>query len=281
MNSQFTPVRPVSTPAPYMGGKRALAPKIVERINRVPHKLYVEVFVGMGGVFFKRNNQPQAEVINDKSGEVVNLFRILQRHYVPFMDYLRYQLTSRKEFERLVSVIPTTLTDLERAARFLYLQRTSYGGKVTGQSFGVAPERPARFDVSKLGPALEEIFERLSGVVIENLDWSVVMERYDRADALFYLDPPYWGCEDDYGKEVFSREDFALIADKMKTMQGRAILSLNDTPGVRETFAGLNMETFELQYMIGQASGGPKEVTEVLIYNFDLPDEGLFSLLGT
>ncbi len=143
MNAEFTPVRPVSTPAPYLGGKRALAPKIVERINRVPHKLYVEVFVGMGGVFFKRDNQPPAEVINDKSGEVVNLFRILQRHYVAFMDHLRYQLTSRKEFERLVKTDPTTLTDLERAARFLYLQRTAYGGKVTGQNFGVAPERCA------------------------------------------------------------------------------------------------------------------------------------------
>ncbi|MFT6659333.1 MAG: DNA adenine methylase [Maritalea sp.] len=62
-------------------------------------------------------------------------------------------------------------------------------------------------------------------------------------------------------------------------MRGRAILSLNDTPGVRETFDGLNMETFDLQYTIGQASAGPKEVTEVLIYNFDLPDEGLLGLL--
>lgn len=279
MNSQFTPVRPVNTPAPYMGGKLRLAPKIVERINRVPHNLYVEVFVGMGGVFFKRDNQPHAEVINDKSGDVVNLFRILQRHYVAFMDHLRYQLTSRKEFERLVKTDPQSLTDLERAARFLYLQRTAYGGKVTGRSFGVAPERPARFDVSKLGPVLEDIFERLSGVVIEHLDWVDVIDRYDRPDALFYLDPPYWGCEDDYGKEVFSRDDFEKIANKLKSMAGKAIVSLNDTEGVRKIFAGLNMETFDLQYMIGQASGGPKDVTEVLIYNFELPDEGLLGLL--
>jgi DNA adenine methylase len=274
------PVQPVSTPAPYLGGKRALSPKIVERINRVPHALYVEVFVGMGGVFFKRNRQPQAEVINDKSGDVTNLFRVLQRHYVAFMDYLRYQLTSRKEFERLVAVDPNTLTDLERAGRFLYLQRTAYGGKVSGRNFGVAPERPARFDVTKLGPILEEIFERLSSVVIENLDWSEVIARYDRPDALFYLDPPYWGCEDDYGKEIFSRDDFARIADALKTMKGKAIVSLNDTPGVRETFDGLRMETFDLKYMIGQAAAGPKEVKEVLIYNFDMPDEGLLSLLN-
>ncbi len=138
----------------------------------------------------------------------------------------------------------------------------------------------ARFDVSKLGPVLEDIFERLSGVVIENLDWSDILDRYDRADALFYLDPPYWGCEDDYGKEIFSRDDFHRIAEKLRSMKGRAIVSLNDTPGgVRETFDGLNMETFDIQYMIGQASGGPKDVKEVLIYNFDLPDEGLLGLI--
>lgn len=279
MNDQYQMVRPVSTPAPYMGGKRALSAKIVERINRVDHALYAEVFVGMGGVFFKRNRRPTAEVINDKSGDVVNLFRVLQRHYVSFMQFLQYQLTSRKEFERLSATDPQTLTDLERAARFLYLQRTSYGGKVTGQNFGVAPERPARFDVTKLGPMLEEIFERLSGVVIENLDWADFVARYDRADTLFYMDPPYWGCEDDYGKALFSQADFAKMSDAMANMQGRAIVSLNDTSGVRAAFAGHRFETFELKYMIGQASGGPTDANEVLIYNFDMPEEtDLFSL---
>lgn len=69
-------------------------------IEQVPHRTYAELFVGMGGVFLRRSIAPPVEVINDLSGDVVTFFRILQRHYVPFMDLLRFRFTSRAEFER-------------------------------------------------------------------------------------------------------------------------------------------------------------------------------------
>lgn len=277
MNLQpLQPVEPCAPPAPYLGGKRFLAPMIIERIAEVPHTLYAEPFVGMGGVFFRRSRRPDAELINDRNGEVVNLFRILQRHYAAFMDQLKFQLTSRREFERLSRMDPKTLTDLERAARFLYLQRTAYGGKITGQSFGMAPERPARFDVTQIAPILEAVYERLTGVVIESLDWSELLDRYDRPDALFYLDPPYWGCETDYGEGLFDRSQFRRMAERLRALKGRAILSLNDLPEVRETFEGFRLETTELPYTISQASSGPKQSREVLIYTFPVPDLPLF-----
>jgi len=276
MNSELEPVDPVSPPAPWQGGKRALASKIISRISEVPHTLYAEPFVGMGGVFFRRPARPDVEAINDYNGEVVNLFRILQRHYAAFMDHLKYQLTSRREFERLSKTAPGTLTDMERAARFLYLQRTAYGGKVSGQNFGVSSSHPARFNLTRLAPMLEDVFERLTSVTIENLDWAEFIRRYDGSGTLFYLDPPYWGCENDYGKVLFSRKRFAEMALLLRQIEGRAIVSLNDVPGVRETFKGFRMETTNLTYMIGQASAGPKQVAEVLIYTFDQPGLPLF-----
>jgi DNA adenine methylase len=79
------------------------------------------------------------------------------------MDMLRFQLTTRAGFERLMRTDPTTLTDLERAARFLYLQRTAFGGKVTGRNFGMQDGCARRsFDVTKLGPLLEDVHERLA-----------------------------------------------------------------------------------------------------------------------
>ncbi len=268
MNACLRPVDPASPPAPWQGGKRMLAPKIISRISEVEHSTYVEPFVGMGGVFFRRTMRPDCEVIN--------LFRILQRHYAAFMDHLKYQLTSRREFERLSRTDPSTLTDLERAARFVYLQRTAYGGKVQGQNFGTALDRPARFDFSQIAPALEDIYERLTGVTIESLDWAEILRRYDSPNTLFYLDPPYWGCEDDYGRKIFTRDRFAEMAEILARLEGRAILSLNDVPEVRETFAGLRIEAVELQYSIGQATAGPKKVGEVLIYTFDQPGLPLF-----
>lgn len=264
----LSPVSPTRPVAAYIGGKKNLAKRLVERIATVPHTTYAEAFVGMGGVFFRRTSRPQAEAINDWSMDVATFFRILQRHYVAFMDMIRWQLTTRAGFETLLRTDPTTLTDLERAARFLYLQRTSFGGKVVGRGFGVAPQNPARFDVTKLGPLLEAVHERLAPVVIERLPWADFLRRYDRPTTLFYLDPPYYGCERDYGddegKPLFSRAEFETMADLLAGLEGRFILSLNDHPDVRAIFAGFQIEEVQTTYSIG-GNDNAKKVGELII----------------
>ncbi|MFH5926701.1 DNA adenine methylase [Roseomonas xinghualingensis] len=265
MVSTLLPASPAAPPAAYLGGKKNLARRIIARLGAIPHTTYVEPFIGMGGIFLRRPFRAKAEVINDISTDVANLFRILQRHYVPLMDMLRWQLTSRAEWDRLKAANADTLTDLERAARFLYLQRLAFGGKVSGRNFGVDPATPARFDVAKLGGVLEEVHERLSGVVIERLPYSQLLPRYDRPGTLFYLDPPYWGCENDYGEGVFSREDFERLADLLAGLKGRFLLSLNDTPGVRQVFSRFAIEEVEVTYSVGQHAGRRPPAREVLI----------------
>jgi DNA adenine methylase len=257
-------IRPTLPVAPYQGGKRRLAARVIRRLRAVPHTSYVEPFVGMGGVFLRRDWRAEAEVINDVSRDVANLFRVLQRHYEALMDMLRWQLTSRAEFDRLRAAAPDTLTDLERAARFLYLQRTAYGGKVVGRNFGVSATQGGRFDVTKIGPMLEAVHERLAGVVIECLPWPELLSRYDRPGTLFYLDPPYWGCEEDYGDGVFAHGDFAALAQALSGLRGHWVLSLNDVPDVRRLFAQFSIEAVETTYSIGGSAGRGK-VGEVLI----------------
>ncbi len=243
-------VRPVRPVAPYIGGKRALSKRLVAIIDAEPHSIYVEPFVGMGGVFFRRTMRPRKEVINDINCEVVNLFRLLQRHYQQLLDVLKWQICSRAEFERLVSVDPTTLTDLERAARFLYLQRASFGGKVVTRHFGVSRTAGARFDLTKLVPLLDDAHERLCGVDIERLPYEQLIKRYDTSGTLFYLDPPYWGCTDDYGAGVFSEADFERLRDLLGAIEGRFIMSINDRPEVREIFGDFAIEEVQLNYRL-------------------------------
>ncbi|MBR0645811.1 DNA adenine methylase [Plastoroseomonas hellenica] len=264
MESHLLPASPAAPVAPYLGGKRYLARRIIERLAATPHRIYVEPFVGLGGVFLRRPFKAPSEVINDISRDVSNLFRILQRHYVPLMDMLRWQVTSRSEFERLIGENADSLTDLERAARFLYLQRTAFGGKVSGRHFGVSPATAARFDVTRLGPLLEEVHARLAGVVIERLPYAALLARYDRPEALFYLDPPYWGNEADYGAGVFAREDFERLAGLLAKLKGRFLLSLNDRPEVRRVFRGFVIEAIETTYGIAGA-GRAGKAKEVLI----------------
>ena len=258
------PVNPVRPVAPYLGGKRNLSRRLVAMIAATPHDLYAEPFVGMGGIFFRRDRRPPVEVINDISQDVTNLFRILQRHYQPFLDTLKWQIAGRAEFDRLRRADPTTLTDLERAARFLYLQRLAFGGKIVGRNFGVTRTGPARFDLTKLVPMLEDVHDRLCGVHIECLGYRDLIVRYDRPGALFYLDPPYANGERDYGDGVFSPDDFAALADQLATIKGRFILSINDTPMIRETFARFSIEEVWTTYTLAGANNA-KSVPELIV----------------
>ena len=178
------------------------------------------------------------------------------------METLRYQVTSRREFDRLSRTDPSTLTDLERAARFLYLQRTAFGGKVAGQNFGVTMQG-ARFNLLKLAPQLEAIHERMAGVIIEQLPWQRFIERYDRSGTLFYLDPPYFGNEMDYGSGVFGRDEFAEMAEALGRIKGRFILSLNAVPEVYDTFRSFRIEEVNCTYSI--SGRNQKAVREVII----------------
>ncbi|GAB5389537.1 MAG: DNA adenine methylase [Alphaproteobacteria bacterium] len=266
--NEFTlqPVQSVKPIAPWLGGKAHLADNICPRIDTTDHCCYVDVFGGMGGIFFRRQFQPKVEVLNDISRDIHNLFLILREHYPQLLETMKYQITSRREFERLVRQEPNSLTDLQRAARFLYLQRTAFGGKCAGQSFGTTTTSPGRFDLTKLAPLLEDVHERLSGVVLECETWQRVIARYDRPHTLFYLDPPYHGCEDDYGKGLFGETDFTEMASVLSEIQGRFILSINDTPEIRRWFSDFTQEEVSTRYSAGLQNAA---VGELLISNYD------------
>jgi DNA adenine methylase len=263
MNPAFEKISPTLPVAPYLGGKRLLSKTVIGRIEQILHTTYAEPFVGMGGVFLRRSLRPKAEVINDINRDIATLFRILQRHYPQFLDTIKYQITSRAEFNRLVDTRPDTLTDLERAARFLYLQRTAFGGKISGRNFGVAVERPARFNLTTLEPMLEDVHARLAGVVIECLPYAEFITRYDRPETLFYLDPPYWGCESDYGKDSFARNDFEVLSRLLRGLKGRFIMSINDVPEMRELFGWADITEVKTTYTVGREKG--KRVGELVI----------------
>lgn len=93
--SYLESIAPVMPVAAWIGGKRNLAKRVVARINAIDHDSYAEAFVGMGGIFLRRDQRPKCEVINDWSEDVTTFFRILQHHYVAFLDMIRFQISSR------------------------------------------------------------------------------------------------------------------------------------------------------------------------------------------
>ena len=260
-------VKPINPIAPYLGGKRLLAKTIIPLIDKIPHNIYCEPFIGMGGIFFRRTKKPKCEAVNDINSEIVNMFRMVERFPDYLADMLRFKICSRAEFKRMLATPPLLLTELERAVRYLYIQKNAFGGKTFSQVFGVALER-TRFDSERIIPQIHMLHKRLAGVYVECLPYQEFIKRYARPDTLFYLDPPYWGCESFYGKDFFSRADFGELAKLLKGIKGKFIMSINDVPEIRAIFKGFHQKEVNTRYTAGTQSG--KKAAELLIGNIDL-----------
>ncbi|WP_035546341.1 DNA adenine methylase [Burkholderia sp. 9120] len=248
---------------PWIGGKRRLADHLIPRFPA--HECYVEVFAGGAALYFMRP-PAKVEVINDINGELVNLYRVVQHHLEEFVRTFKWALTSRQVFRWLQDTVPETLTDIHRAARFYYLQQNCFGGKVEGQSFGTATTTPPGLNLLRLEENLSAAHLRLSNAYIENLDWKQCIDRYDRPHTLFYLDPPYFETEG-YGVP-FAFSEYEEMARRLRTIKGRAIVSLNDHPDIRRAFEGFHIETVDIKYTVG---GGGREAVrkEVIIFSWD------------
>ncbi len=249
---------------PWIGGKRRLAERILPLFPE--HTCYVEPFCGAAALFFLREEPAKVEVLNDINLDLVTLYRVLQHHLEEFVRQFKWALISRQMFEWLDATPPATLTDIQRAARFFYLQKLSFGGKVNGRTFGYATTAMPRLNLLRIEEELSQIHLRISRCTIEHLPWAVCIEKYDRPHTFFYLDPPYWQVEG-YGVP-FGLEEYECLAGAMKGIQGKAILSINDHPDMRRVFDGFPTEAVGINYSVNNRSGAGSSARELIIRNW-------------
>ncbi|WP_374584423.1 DNA adenine methylase [Ideonella dechloratans] len=256
---------------PWIGGKRRLADQLIPRFPA--HKCYVELFAGGAALYFLRP-PAEVEVINDINGDLVNLYRVVQNHLEEFVRQFKWALSSREIFKWLQDTPPETLTDIQRAARFFYLQHQCFGGKVEGQTWGTATTAPP-VNLLRIEQQLSEAHLRLAGTYIERRHWQQCMRQYDRPHTFFYLDPPYWETEG-YGVD-FPWSEYEAMAEQLGKLQGKAIVSINDHPAIRAVFSAFHMETLDITYTVGGGAKGADR-RELVIWSWDQEAEpaGLF-----
>ncbi len=215
-----------------------------------------------------RKDESQVEILNDINLELITLYRVIKHHLEEFMKHLKWILVSRDEFERFRAMAPETLTDILRAVRFYYLLRNGYSSRIPKPAFSISTLKRSNFNILRMEEELSLAHMRLGRVYIENIPYEKVIARFDRPHTFFYLDPPYYGCEDYYGKEIFDREDFARLASILNGISGRFIMSINDTPEIRSLFSSFRTIKAPTTYLAGGAHH-KKKVTELLILNYD------------
>lgn len=247
----------------YLGGKSLLAGKIIPKFPE--HTCYVEVFAGAAWLLFGKE-ESEVEVLNDINTDLITLYRVVKNHLDEFIRYLRWILVSRDEFARFKAERPETLTDIQRAVRFYYLLRCGFSSRIDNPSFATGTVRRPNLNLLRIEEDLSAAHLRLAQVYIENLHYEKLIERYDRPHTLFYIDPPYHGVEDYYGKNIFFPEDFAKLAGILKGVKGKFVMSINDTPKIRSIYNQYNIEEVGTSYNVNGKK--KKKVTELLIRNF-------------
>ncbi len=249
-------------PLPYVGGKNRLAAKIISLLPE--HITYVEPFAGGAQVLFHKLPS-NVEVLNDLDYEIVNFFRVCQWHYEELVRYLRYCLASRTLHELHVKTDPTCLTDIQRAGRFYYLQKNSFGGLILRQKFHYGVTQPSNYNPERIPEVIAQAHQRLARVQIESLPYEQVLEKYDRPTTVFYLDPPYWRRK--LYKFNFTDADFRDLDARLSSLKGKFILSLDDRQEIRKIFARFRIESVDLAYTAKRDA--TVRHNELLITNFD------------
>ena len=232
----------MNPPICRMGGKSRLRKTIIEMIPE--HTCYIELFFGAGWVYFGKEPS-KVEVINE-----------IER-------VLKYEFSSRDIFEMYKKCDVESLTEIERAVRFLYLISQSFAGR--GNSFGYGTTTKPSPQIFYDG-VLENLKNRLRNTYVENKDFEVIIDKYDREHTFFFCDPPYFELSG-YGNE-FGEKEHLLLRDKLKNLKGKFLLTINDHPKVREWYKDFNIEEVQVNYSVCKESKGRGKYNELLIKNF-------------
>ena len=252
----------MDSPLSYIGGKSRLSGQIVPLIPE--HTQYCEVFAGAAWILF-RKDPSKYEAINDKDGDLVAFYRVLQNHLEEFLKQFRWLLSSREWFEDWKDQAKARgLTDIQKAARYYYLQRHCFGGRVRGRTWGSAVEHSPRINLLRMEEELSEVHLRLTRVVIDNQNCFDFIAQYDRKATFFYLDPPYWAMP--FYNHNFEAEDFKKLSAQLNKISGKFLMSINNQPEIRNIFSAFNINLVRTSYSVGKEKR--KGCVELLIKNY-------------
>ncbi|SKA99834.1 DNA adenine methylase [Caloramator quimbayensis] len=247
-------------PISRMGGKSKLRKIIIEMIPE--HICYVELFFGAGWVYFGKEPS-KVEVINDIDKEIVNLFKMMKYHEAEISRLLKYEVSARDVFDNYINTDIKSLTDVQRAVRFIFILSQSFASK--GKHFGYATTNrpsPQIFETEYL----KLVKDRLRNTYIENLSFEKVIDKYDRNHTFFFCDPPYFET-DGYGIE-FERKEHLLLNTMLKNLKGKFLLTINDHPEVKEWYRGFNIKEVEVNYSVSREQSARGKYKELIITNY-------------
>ena len=261
---------------PYYGGKFQLSRELIQRIPK--HTRYIEMFAGGLSMFFRK---PKVEwnIVNDKDNNLVNLYITLAEDFESFCEYIEWYIKSRTHHELLKEYIsnykqkvnPSDIPDARRAARYYYLVKCSFNNNPQG----TFSKNSADWNTQVFINDLKVSRKYLDGVVVENLDFRALVDKYPpQKGDLWYLDPPYMiaSKRKDYYMHTFSENDhldLMMLCNKINSAGSYFMVSYDDDPKVHEIYKHYNIEKIPVIYA-GQTHKRDFK-NEIVITNYNRP----------
>ena len=266
----------------WAGGKRQLIeqfkpffPKNIER--------YFEPFVGGGAVAFHiiKSYNPKQIIISDINEELINCYGIIKDNVEALIKSLKSHKAnhSKEYYYKVRASDPKQLSNLERASRFIYLNKTCFNGLYRVNSKG-------QFNVpigSYVNPTivfeknLREISELLKDIKIKVMSFDKVTEYAKKGDFI-YFDPPYYPLKKGknfttYTKEVFLEKEQEKLADVFKQLDKKGcqvMLSNSDSEFIKGLYKGYRIDIVKAKRMINCDAKGRGAINEVVVTNYPL-----------
>lgn len=262
----------------WVGGKRQLMFELLKNLPK-SYNRYFEPFIGGGALFFEL--QPDHAYISDMNEELINLYSVVRDSVDELIEDLSKHEISKEYFLEIRNIDRTEeyskLSNVERASRFIYLNRTCFNGMYRVNSKG---EFNVPFGNYKNPRIIDEnnllnCSELLKKTEIKCADFSEIIHKVQKGDFV-YFDPPYVPLNETSSFTSYTKDGFDIdmqfklrdVCDELDSMGVKFMLSNSDTKLVNELYANYEIKKVFASRQINANADGRGKISEVLVRNY-------------
>jgi DNA adenine methylase len=256
-----------------VGSKFSLIQKVLQFIP--PHTIYVEPFVGGGSIFWNKT-PAEKSVINDIDDELVDAYRNLKSAPISQLQELYYldkpsnqthKNYKSPEYKQSVSNLVASLDDInsnstsaEQLLKYFKVSRGTFNQLRKGKVYRNISFRPYIANIEKYKKLIED-------VTITNNDYIDIIYEYDSPTTFFFLDPPYEESDTHILYKQNGTIDYENMRQVLRTIQGKFLLTINDSEYIRDTFKEFNQQEVSVTNKSNSPDLKTKGRKELFIFN--------------
>lgn len=268
----------IDTTKPFLkwaGGKTQLLSQLKELIPK-SYNTYIEAFLGGGALFFYL--QPKKAILSDSNPELINCYEVVRDHVELLINKLKTFKNTEVFFYKTRSIDLTSIDKIERAARFIYLNRTCFNGLYRENKKGEFNVPFGRYKNPNIcdEEKLRNASKALTNAKLICADYKTVLKRYGQENDFIFLDPPYdpVNANSDfkrYTKNFFYEADHIELRDEFNRLVrigAKVILTNSNTNFVQELYSIHKSIVFETKRLISSKSS-TRTGQDLVVYSID------------